>query len=75
MNTRTVLGVATLAFAFAVLKGLGFHRDLEPLLRSFMAPIGPRGPELAMRIVQFVDNVSATQVLASSEPVAFKVER
>ena len=25
--------------------------------------------------VEFVDNVSATQVLASSEPVAFKVER
>ena len=58
--------VPLLAFAFAVLKGLGFHRDLEPLLRSFMAPIGPRGPELAMRIVEFVDNVSGSALASVS---------
>ena len=32
--------VPLLAFIFAVLKGLGFHRELEPLLREFLAPIG-----------------------------------
>ncbi|RPI62510.1 MAG: YihY family inner membrane protein, partial [Lysobacterales bacterium] len=52
--------VPLLAFAFSVLKGLGFHRDLEPILQGFLAPLGPRGAELSTQVVGFVDNVSGT---------------
>jgi membrane protein len=58
--------VPLLAFAFAVLKGLGFHRNLEPLLQSFLAPIGPRGPDVATRIVEFVDNISGSALASVS---------
>ena len=58
--------VPLLAFAFAVLKGLGFHRNLEPLLQSFLAPIGPRGAEFATRIVGLVDNVSGSALASVS---------
>jgi membrane protein len=50
--------VPLLAFAFSVLKGLGFHRDLEPMLQGFLAPLGPRAGEISGRVVVFVDNVS-----------------
>jgi membrane protein len=52
--------VPLLAFAFAVLKGLGVHRDLEPLLQAFLAPLGSRAGELSDQIVGFVDNVSGS---------------
>jgi membrane protein len=50
--------VPLLAFAFSVLKGLGFHRELEPMLQGFLAPLGPRAGEISGRVVVFVDNVS-----------------
>jgi membrane protein len=50
--------VPLLAIAFSVLKGFGFHRDLEPILQRFFAPLGPRATELSDRIIGFVDNVS-----------------
>ena len=51
--------VPLLAFLFSVFKGLGFHRDFEPLLQRFLAPaLGPRAAELSARVVGFVDNVS-----------------
>ena len=52
--------VPLLAFVFSVLKGLGVHRDLEPILRGFLAPLGPRSGELSARIIEFVDNVSGS---------------
>lgn len=52
--------VPLLAAAFAVLKGLGIHRDLEPVLHGFLAPLGPRSGELSASIVGFVDNVSSS---------------
>jgi len=52
--------VPLLAFAFAVLKGLGVHRDLEPLLQAFLAPLGSRAGELTDQIIGFVDNVSGS---------------
>jgi membrane protein len=58
--------VPLLAFAFAVLKGLGFHRELEPLLLNFMAPLGPRGAELTERVIGFVDNVSGSALASVS---------
>ena len=49
--------VPLVAFAFAVLKGLGVHRDLEPLLFEFLRPIGERAGELTNQIMSFVENV------------------
>jgi membrane protein len=56
--------VPLLAFSFSVLKGLGFHRQMEPLLQRFFAPFGAQAPEITNRIIGFVDNVSGS-VLAS----------
>jgi membrane protein len=54
----TLLSLVPLAaFAFAVLKGLGVHRDLEPLIFEFLRPIGERAGELTTQFMQFVDNV------------------
>ena len=44
--------VPLLAFCFSLLKGLGFHRDLEPLLNNFLSPLGPRSGELTQRIIE-----------------------
>jgi membrane protein len=56
--------VPLLAFSFAVLKGLGFHRELEPLLLNFLSPLGPQAEQITTNIVRFVDNISGG-VLAS----------
>ncbi|MFZ2508973.1 MAG: YihY/virulence factor BrkB family protein [Steroidobacteraceae bacterium] len=54
----TLLSLVPLfAFAFAVLKGLGVHRDLEPLLFEFLRPIGERASELTAQIMDFVERV------------------
>jgi membrane protein len=58
--------VPLLAFAFAVLKGLGIHRELEPLLLNFLMPLGPRGAELTQRVVGLVDNVSGSALASIS---------
>jgi membrane protein len=52
--------VPLLAFAFSVIKRLGIHRDLEPVLRGFLAPLGPRSGEISASIIVFVDNVSGS---------------
>lgn len=54
----TLLSLVPLAaFAFAVLKGLGIHRDLEPLIYEFLRPIGAQADELTAQFMRFVDNV------------------
>src|SRR5688572_9821492 len=54
----TLLSLVPLAaFAFAVLKGLGVHRDLEPLIYEFLRPIGDRASEMTAQFMAFVDNV------------------
>ena len=58
--TTMLATVPLLAFAFSVLKGLGVHRDLEPILKGFLAPLGPRGGELSDQVIGFVDNVSGS---------------
>lgn len=57
----TLLSVVPLiAFAFAVLKGFGAHRDLEPIVYEFFRPMGQAGAsEITKRIMQFADNVSS----------------
>ena len=49
--------VPLLAVSFSVLKGFGVHTKIEPLLYNFMTPLGPKGIEVADRIISFVENV------------------
>lgn len=49
--------VPLLALSFSVVKGLGYHRDLEPVLYSFLEPLGDRAYELTAQVMSFVDNV------------------
>jgi len=49
--------VPLLAFSFSVLKGFGAHRQLEPLLYEFLAPLGDRGAEITQQVIAFVENV------------------
>ncbi len=58
--------VPLLALSFSVLKGFGFHRQLEPLLLSFLQPLGPRAEELTTNIIGFVDNVSGSTLASVS---------
>ena len=49
--------VPIIALSFSVLKGLGYHRQLEPLLYSFLEPLGDRAYQLTAQVMSFVDNV------------------
>lgn len=49
--------VPLLAFSFAILKGFGVHNQLEPLLLNFLEPFGDQAVDMALRIIDFVDNV------------------
>ena len=58
--------VPLLAFMFSVAKGLGFHRELQPVLLRFLEPIGPRAEEITSNVVNFVDNLSSGTLAAIS---------
>lgn len=64
----TMLAIAPLlAFSFSLLKGLGVHRQLEPLLRRFFAPLGTdQSDELTTNVIGFVDNVSGSTLASVS---------
>jgi membrane protein len=49
--------VPLLALAFSLLKGVGAHNNLEPILEEFLVPLGPQGADLARNIVAFVENI------------------
>ncbi len=49
--------VPVLTVAFSVLKSVGAHNKLQPLLYQFLEPLGSRGTEITDTIVSFVDNV------------------
>jgi membrane protein len=49
--------VPLLALAFSLLKALGVHNSLQPLLLNFFSPLGAEAPILANNIVGFVDNM------------------
>ncbi len=49
--------VPLLAVSFSVLKGFGVHNQIEPVLLSFLAPLGPKGIELSNSIIGFVENI------------------
>jgi membrane protein len=51
--------IPLIAFAFAVLKGFGAHRDLEPIIYEFFRPLGETGAaEITSRVMQFANGVS-----------------
>ena len=57
----TLLSIVPLAaFAFAVLKGFGLHRDLEPVIYEFLKPTGPRASEMTAQVMDFIDNTHGT---------------
>ena len=56
----TLLSIVPLiALSFSVLKGLGYHRYLEPVLYQFLEPLGDRATELTARVMLFVENVQS----------------
>jgi len=57
----TLLSIVPLAaFAFAVLKGFGLTRDLEPIIYEFLKPTGPRATEMTAQVMEFIDNTHGT---------------
>lgn len=54
----TLLSFAPLlAICFSVLKGMGVHDQLEPFLKSLLAPLGDQRGDVAEKITGFVGNI------------------
>lgn len=52
--------IPLLAFAFAILKAFGAHRDLQPIVYDFLRPMGePGAQEITSRVMGFVNRVSS----------------
>ena len=49
--------VPLLAVSFSVLKAFGVHNQIEPMLRGFLEPLGPKGDELTAQIIGFVEKM------------------
>lgn len=49
--------VPFLALGFSVLKALGVHNTLEPVLRQFLRPLGPQGAEITSNLIGFVEKI------------------
>jgi membrane protein len=50
--------VPLIAFAFAVLKAFGAHRELQPVILEFFRPVGASATELTNKVMEFADSVS-----------------
>ncbi|MDM8565382.1 YhjD/YihY/BrkB family envelope integrity protein [Candidatus Halobeggiatoa sp. HSG11] len=50
--------VPLLAVSFSMLKGLGVHNQIKPLLQNILAPLGEKGVEITEKIIGFVENVN-----------------
>lgn len=55
--TTVIALVPLLALGFSVLKGLGVHNQLEPMLLGVMEPLGEKRFEIVTQLIGFVDNV------------------
>ena len=51
--------VPLIAVSFSVLKGLGVHYRVEPLLLNLLQPLGEQGVEITSRLIGFVENIRA----------------
>src|SRR3982751_3146925 len=57
--------VPLIAFAFAVLKAFGAHRDLEPIIFEFFKPMGTASAtEFTQKVMEFANNVSTGVVVS-----------
>ena len=50
--------VPLLALCFSVLKAFGVHNKIQPMLLTFLEPLGEEGKEIATNIVQFIENMN-----------------
>jgi membrane protein len=50
--------VPLLAVSFSVLKGLGVHNQLEPVLMQVLHPLGDGAQEIAQQLIGYVDNTN-----------------
>jgi len=54
----TILSVVPIiAISFSILKAFGFHRQLQPVLYTFLEPLGDKGVELTDKVIGFVENI------------------
>jgi membrane protein len=49
--------VPFLAISFSLLKALGVHNRIEPILVNFLAPLGEAAPQISRTIIGFVENI------------------
>jgi membrane protein len=49
--------VPLLALGFSVLKALGVHNMLEPMLLEFLRPLGPQATEVTANLIGFVEKI------------------
>ena len=50
--------VPLLAISFSVLKAFGVHNQVEPMLLSFLEPLGEKGAEISSNILGFIENMN-----------------
>lgn len=56
--TTLITLVPLIALSFSVLKGLGVHNQIEPMLEQMLSGLGPaQSAEITEKIVSFVDNI------------------
>lgn len=49
--------VPLLALAFSIMKGLGVHNRVEPMIEALLEPLGPSASEITTTVIGFVDNI------------------
>ncbi|MDB5971914.1 MAG: YihY/virulence factor BrkB family protein [Hydrocarboniphaga sp.] len=49
--------VPLLALGFSVLKALGAHNSLEPVLAEFLRPLGPQAAEISAKVMAFIEKI------------------
>ncbi len=65
LSYTTLMGlVPLLAVSFSVLKSLGAHNKMRPLLLGFLTPFGAQGQVMTDRIIGYINNLD-TKVLSS----------
>lgn len=52
--------VPLLAFSFALLKGFGVFKQLEPFLADLLAPLGEQGAQITAQILALVENAQGS---------------
>lgn len=58
LSYTTLLSFAPLlAVTFSVLKGLGVRGALEPVLRSFLGPLGKNSEDITQKLIEFAEKI------------------